>query len=154
MASDFTLERSSTMPASPQAVYEQIVDFRRWQQWSPWEELDPDLQRIYSGAESGVGTVYEWSGNKKAGQGRMEMTEAMPSSRVVVALDFVKPFKSSNTTTFTLTPDGSGTRVVWSMTGPRPLLMRIFGFLINPEKMIGPDFEKGLAKLQRVTTSA
>jgi len=154
MADTYTVERSATMTAPPQAVYDQLVDFRRWVHWSPWEELDPALQRTYSGAESGVGAVYEWSGNKKAGQGRMEITEAVPASKIVIALDFIKPFKASNITTFSLTPEDSGTRVVWSMTGSRPLLMRVLGFLFNPEKMVGPDFEKGLAKLQEATSSA
>jgi uncharacterized protein YndB with AHSA1/START domain len=153
MASTYTVERSATIAAPPERVYDVVADFRQWRRWSPWEDLDPNLQRTYGGAESGRGAVYEWSGNKKAGQGRMEIVDAEPPSRIGIALDFLKPFKSSNTTTFTFTPEGDGTRVRWSMTGPRPLMMRLFGFLFDPEKMIGRDFEKGLARLGDAVTT-
>lgn len=145
--STFTVERSATVPAAPQSVFDLVADFREWRRWSPWEDLDPNLQRTYEGAESGKGAVYAWSGNKKAGQGRMEIVEADPPGKIVIALDFLKPFKSSNTTTFTFVPEGEGTRVRWTMTGPRPLMMRLFGFLFDPEKLVARDFEKGLAQL-------
>jgi uncharacterized protein YndB with AHSA1/START domain len=149
----FTVERSALVPAAPQKVYDLLVDFHQWPQWSPWEELDPAMERTHSGAASGVGAKYAWSGNKKAGRGSMEITDATPPSSVVIKLDFVKPFKSSNTTTFTLTPAGDGTQVRWSMTGPRPLLMRLFGFVFNMDKLVGKDFEKGLARLGTVASS-
>jgi uncharacterized protein YndB with AHSA1/START domain len=147
VADSFTVERSATIAAEPQRAFDLVANFREWRRWSPWEDVDPNLERRYSGADAGVGAVYEWSGNKKAGQGRMEIVEAEAPGRIVIALDFLKPFKSSNTTRFTFTPAGDGTRVLWSMTGPRPLMMRLLGFLFNPEKMVGPDFEKGLARL-------
>ncbi|HET7734891.1 MAG TPA: SRPBCC family protein [Nocardioidaceae bacterium] len=151
MADTYSVERSATVPGSPQAVFDLLTDFHRWTEWSPWEDVDPNLQRRFSGAASGVGAVYEWSGNKKAGQGRMEVTEATPASKVAIKLDFLKPFKSSNVTTFTLTPEGAGTHVRWQMTGPRPLIMRIFGFAFNMDKLVGKDFEKGLDNLARAT---
>src|SRR5262245_21889232 len=141
MADTYTVQRSATVAASPQTVYDLVVDFHRWPQWSPWEELDPDMRRTHSGSGSGVGAVYEWSGNKKAGQGGMEITETVPAGKIGVKLDFVKPFKSSNVTTFTFAPDGDGTRVLWSMTGPRPFLMKVFGFAFNMDKLVGKDFE-------------
>ncbi len=146
-SSTYTVERSATLAAPPQRVFDLVSDFHQWRQWSPWEDLDPDLERKHSGAESGTGAVYEWSGNKKAGQGRMEITSATAPSDVRIKLDFVKPFKSSNTTTFTIAPDGDGSKVLWSMTGPRPLFMRVFGFAFNMDKLVGKDFEKGLARL-------
>jgi uncharacterized protein YndB with AHSA1/START domain len=149
----YTVERSATIAAPAQTVFDLVADFHNWRRWSPWEDLDPDLRRTYSGAESGPGAVYEWSGNRKAGQGRMEITDAKAPSHVKIALDFVKPFKSSNTTTLTLTPEGQGTRVLWSMTGPKPLFMRVFGFAFNMDKMVGKDFEKGLARLNSTATS-
>lgn len=148
----YTVERSASIAAAPQTVYDLVSDFHSWPQWSPWEELDPDMQRTHSGATSGVGAKYAWSGNKKAGQGDMTITEATAPSKIQIALNFVKPFKSSNTTTFTLTPEGEGTKVLWSMTGPRPLFMRVFGFMFNMEKLVGGDFEKGLAKLEKAAT--
>jgi uncharacterized protein YndB with AHSA1/START domain len=151
--STFTVERSATIAAAPQTVFDLVADFHQWRRWSPWEDVDPNLQRTYRGAEAGQGAVYEWSGNKKAGEGRMEIVEADSPGKIVIALDFLKPFKSSNTTTFTFTPEGEGTGVRWSMTGPRPLMMRLLGFLFNPEKMVGRDFENGLARLATAATS-
>ncbi len=148
MASDeFEVKREADIPAPATKVFDLIADFHRWTEWSPWEALDPDLQRTYSGAESGVGAVYEWSGNRKAGKGRMQITGADSPSRVVIALQFLKPFKSSNTTTFEVTGSGSGTHVTWRMVGPKTFLTRVMGIFSSMDKMVGRDFEKGLARL-------
>jgi uncharacterized protein YndB with AHSA1/START domain len=150
-ASDtYTVERSAVVQADPERVYEQIVDFHRWPAWSPWEDVDPDLRRTYAGPDEGVGSVYEWTGNRKAGAGRMEITHAARPSRVVVDLRFLKPFKSTSTTTFTLTPEGDGTRVTWTMTGSRTLALRVMGVFTSMDKLVGGDFEKGLARLRAV----
>lgn len=148
MAATFTVERTRTIPAPPEAVFALIQDFRLWTRWSPWEQIDPDLQRTYGGSDVGVGATYAWSGNKKAGVGHMAITDAAAPTRVRIALDFEKPFKSSNVTEFTLTPSGAGTHVRWAMTGPRPLFMRLFSFAFNMDKLVGRDFEKGLAQLE------
>ncbi len=150
----YTVQRSISIAADSQTVYDLVEDFHRWPSWSPWEELDPEMERTYSGAESGVGARYGWSGNKKAGRGSMEITDATPPNQVRIALTFVKPFRSSNVTTFTLTPEGDSTQVTWSMTGPRPLLMRLFSLFFNMEKLVGNDFDKGLAKLRTVATQS
>jgi uncharacterized protein YndB with AHSA1/START domain len=150
----YTVERSALISAPPQKVYDLLADFHHWPLWSPWEELDPGMERTHSGAESGVGAKYAWSGNRKAGKGDMTITGATAPSQILIALNFLKPFKSSNTTTFTLTPEGDGTKVLWSMTGPRPLLMRLFGFVFNMEKLVGKDFEKGLAKLKQIAAES
>lgn len=144
----YEVVRTTTIAASPARVHGLIGDFHQWPQWSPWEELDPDMQRAYSGAESGVGAVYEWSGNRKAGQGRMEITEDVAPSTVMIALDFIKPFKSSNTTTFAIEGNGDHTAVTWRMVGPKTLATKIMGIFKSMDKMIGPDFEKGLARLK------
>jgi uncharacterized protein YndB with AHSA1/START domain len=144
---EFEVTREADIPAPAAKVFDLIVDFHRWTEWSPWEALDPELQRTYSGAESGVGAVYEWSGNRKAGTGRMEITGADVPSRVVVALQFLKPFKSSNTTTFELTESGGATHVTWRMVGPKTFKTRVMGIFTSMDKMVGPDFEKGLAQL-------
>ncbi len=148
MAGDtYSVERSATVAAPPARVYAAIADFHDWTNWSPWEDLDPDLQRTYSGAERGVGAVYRWKGNRKAGEGRMEITEAAEPDRVVIALDFLKPFKSSNTTSFTLTPADGGTKVTWTMVGPKTFMTRVMGIFKSMDAFVGKDFEKGLARL-------
>ncbi len=137
--------------APAEAIYAHVVDLHRWPSWSPWDDLDPNLQRTYSGPESGTGATYVWSGNRKAGEGRMEITEAIEPSRVAIALEFLKPFKSSSTTTFDLTLKGDATEVVWTMSGPKTLMTKIMGVFKSMDKMIGPDFERGLNRLATVT---
>ncbi len=152
-----TVERSATINAPPQRVYALIEDFRQWERWSPWEELDPNMQHTYSGAERGVGAVHEWKGNKKAGEGRMEITDAESPRHVDLALTFIKPFKSENTTRFDLTETGGdspATKVTWSMRSPMNWMMRIMNVFMNMDKRIGADFEKGLAKLTTLAQSA
>lgn len=155
MAEDkYTVERSATIAAPPARIYEELVDFHRWTAWSPWEDLDPQLQRTYSGPESGVGSVYAWSGNRKAGKGQMEIREATEPSKVGIDLEFVKPFKASNDTVFTIEPEGSGSRVTWTLTGKKTAMTKVMGIFTSMDKMVGPDFEKGLARLKAVTEAA
>jgi hypothetical protein len=142
----FELSRSTTIAAPPERVHALLDDFREWRAWSPWEELDPDLQRTFTGPEQGVGSHYAWSGNKKAGQGTMEITESTPSA-VVVDLQFLKPFEATNVTRFDLVPAAGGTHVTWTMTGERNALMTVMGKLFF-DKAIGKDFDKGLAQLK------
>ena len=152
--STYTVERSVSVQADAERVFEQIVDFRKWPAWSPWEDLDPNLQRTYSGSVEGVGSVYEWSGNRKAGAGRMEITDATRPTRVVIDLQFLKPFKSHTTTAFTLEPQSGGTRVTWTMTGPRSVAVRLMSVLTSMDKLVGGDFEKGLSRLRTVAESS
>lgn len=150
MANTYTVERSTSINAPVASVYSHIVDFHNWTGWSPWEGLDPDQSRTYSGADSGLGAKYAWSGNRRVGEGRMEIIEAVEPSRVKIALDFLKPFKSSSVTAFDLQPEGETTRVTWTMTGANTLMLRVMGIFRSMDKMIGPDFEKGLAQLKTV----
>lgn len=154
MASSYTVERSRTIPVAVERVYPLIVDFHQWPRWSPWEDLDPEMHRSYGGPESGTGATYAWSGNRKAGAGTMTITDVTENQRVDIDLAFEKPFKSQNTTTFMLAPDGEQTTVTWTMTGPRPLLMRLMGPLMNMDKLVGKDFEKGLARMAQVAPMA
>lgn len=140
------MSRATHVDAPPERVLPLLEDFREWQQWSPWEGLDPDLKRTFIGPEKGVGSHYHWSGNKKAGEGTMEIVAAGPQG-VVVDLQFLKPFKATNVTEFTLTPAGGGTDVDWVMTGERSAVMSMMGKLFF-DKSIGNDFEKGLASLK------
>ena len=150
MTSIYTVERTRTIQAPVERVYPLIADFHQWTRWSPWEDLDPDLHRAYSGADAGVGAVYAWSGNRKAGAGRMEIVKAEADRLVEIDLRFEKPFKSQNTTTFVLEPVGETTSVTWRMTGPRPMLMRLTQKFFDMDKLIGKDFDKGLDKMALV----
>jgi uncharacterized protein YndB with AHSA1/START domain len=148
-SSTYTVERSATIAAEPEQIYPQLANFREWMKWSPWEDLDPNQQRTFSGVESGPGAKYAWSGNRKAGRGQMEITSAQQPTELRIALDFEKPFKSSNTIEFFLVPEGSDrTRVRWVMTGPKTLMTKVMGLFSSMDKMVGPDFEKGLARLK------
>ncbi len=149
MADDtYTVERSLTIDASPASIYEQIASFHNWTRWSPWEGVDPNLQRTYSGSETGTGAAYRWSGNRKAGRGRMEITDTTVPSRVQIDLAFEKPFKSRSDTIFTIQPEGSGSRVTWLMKGKKTFMTKVMGIFTSMDKLIGPDFEKGLADLR------
>jgi hypothetical protein len=142
----FETERETFVAAAPAAVHATLNDFRTWHTWSPWEELDPQLERTFSGAETGVGSHYAWVGNKKVGEGSMEITGSTPE-RIDIDLEFLKPFKASNKTVFSLRPEGDGTRVVWAMSGERNLAFAVLGKLFF-DKAIAKDFDKGLAKLK------
>jgi hypothetical protein len=147
MASTYTVERTQHIDAPPGAVHECIADLRRWQAWSPWEDLDPALQRAYGGPAAGVGAWYEWVGNRKAGQGRMQIIDADPSI-VRIDLQFLKPFRSHSNSVFTLQPDGDGTCVTWSIVGSQTGVTKILGLIISMEQVLGPDLEKGLVRLR------
>jgi hypothetical protein len=146
----FGVRRSAVIDAPPEAIYPHIADFRAWAAWSPYEKLDPAMKKTYSGAASGPGAVYAWEGNGKAGQGRMEITGATVPSRVTIQLDFLKPFEAHNTSSFTLEPRGSRTEVTWAMDGASPFKMKVMGVFMDMDKMIGKDFETGLANLKAI----
>lgn len=151
MADDtYTVERSAVIDAPAGHVFAQLEDFHRWPAWSPWEDLDPAMQRSYAGAEHGPGAVYAWSGNRKAGEGRMEITHLAEPHRLDIALRFEKPFKAHNEIRFELAPEGSGTLVTWTMTGRRTFATRVMGLVRSMDSMVGRDFEKGLARLKAV----
>jgi len=142
----FTMSRATTVDAPPERVHALLDDFREWQKWSPWEGLDPELRRTFTGPETGVGSHYAWAGNKKAGEGTMEIISSTPSE-VSIDLRFLKPFKAENITRFDLVPLDSGTRVTWTMTGDRSAIMSLMGKLFF-DKAIAGDFDKGLASLK------
>ncbi len=151
-AKTYTVERRTDVGAPAERVRAELEDLHRWRAWSPWEGLDPALSRTYTGPESGPGAAYAWSGNRRAGRGRMEVLESTPAA-VSIAIAFEKPFPSTSTSTFVLEPqgaDGATTRVTWRMTGPRPLLLRVLGPVLTMDTIVGKDFEKGLAQLRAV----
>ena len=144
----FRIERSSTINAAPDKVFPLINDFQQWRGWSPWENKDPDLKRTYSGAERGKGAVYAWEGNKNVGSGRMEILDAAPPSKVVIKLDFIAPFEAHNTAEFTMLPQGNATNVHWVMHGPSQFMSRVMQVFVSFDKMIGKDFDDGLASMK------
>ncbi|HYH78866.1 MAG TPA: SRPBCC family protein [Longimicrobium sp.] len=149
----FRIQRSATIAAPPGRIFPHLDDFHRWAAWSPWEKLDPALKRTFSGAGSGAGAVYAWEGNKKVGKGRMEITESDPPSRLAIKLDFITPFEAHNTTTFTLEPAGGETRVTWAMDGTNTFGFKVMGVFMNMDRMVGRDFERGLADLKAIAES-
>ena len=150
MSDTYTVQRSFAINAPARQIYPHIVDFHNWESWSPWEEMDPSMEKTFSGSAEGVGAKYAWSGNRKVGQGRMEITGAEEASSVEIALEFLKPFRASNATVFSLSEAGESTNVTWSMTGKKTLMTRVMGIFKSMDSMVGPDFEKGLARLKSV----
>ncbi len=143
----FEVSRSAVVKAPPQRVYDIVNDFHHFPQWSPWQHLDPKMQQTFSGPQAGVGSSIAWSGNDKAGQGSMKITQAQAPSKIAMQLDFIKPFASNNTVDFTFAPEADGTRVTWTMRGAVPFGMKVMSVFMSMDKMIGPDFEHGLANL-------
>ncbi len=146
----FQVQRSAGIKAPPEKVYALINDFRLWAAWSPWEKKDPGMKRTFSAITAGKGATYAWDGNKDVGKGRMEITEALPSSQIRLRLDFETPFAAHNIVTFTLEPRDGGTQVTWLMQGPVPYFAKIIHVFINMDRMVGTDFETGLANLKAI----
>ena len=144
----FRIERSASIKAPPEKVFALINDFKAWTAWSPWEKKDPAMKRSYGAITSGKGATYGWDGNNNVGQGSMEITDAVPSSKIELKLDFVKPMEGHNTVVFTLAPRGDTTQVGWMMQGPTPFIGKIIHVFMNMDKMVGGDFEAGLANLK------
>ena len=144
----FRVERSIAIKAPPEKIFPLINDFKQWDAWSPWEKKDPAMKRTYGPATSGKGAHYAWQGNSDVGQGSMDITESVPPSKVALKLDFVKPFEGHNVVEFTLVPRGESTDVTWSMSGPAPFMSKVMQVFVNMDRMIGKDFEAGLASLK------
>jgi uncharacterized protein YndB with AHSA1/START domain len=149
----FRVQRSATVAAPPEAIFPHLNDFHRWSAWSPYEHRDPAMKRTFSGPATGTGAVYEWDGNKNVGAGRMEVVEVSPNARLAMNLDMLKPFKAHNKAEFTLVPQGNATVVTWAMHGPAPFLTKVMQVFCSMDRMVGTDFEAGLAKLKAISES-
>ena len=152
-ADTFRVERSILIDAPAAAIFPHIDDFHAWAAWSPYEKMDANLAKTFSGPASGKGAAYAWVG-KKAGSGSMEILQSTSPSKVVIKLEFTKPFVAHNTAEFTLEPQGAGTKVTWSMHGPNTLMSKVMGLFFSMDKMVGPQFDEGLASLKRLTEKA
>jgi hypothetical protein len=146
----FRVERSAEINAPGDIIFSFINDFRQWGQWSPFEKLDPNMKKTFDGPPSGPGAVYSWSGNAKAGIGRITILESRPGELLLMKLEFLKPFVCTNQVTFTFVPTGAGTRVTWSMEGKNNFMAKAFQLFMNMDAMLGKEFAEGLANLTRV----
>ena len=144
----FSVTRTIAIEASPEKILPLVVDFRNWAQWSPWEKLDPAMKKTYGGPATGVGHTYAWEGNKDVGSGRMEITEVVPSSKVLLTLDFLAPFEAHNMTEIAFVSKGDQTDVTWNMYGPNTFMTKVMQVFMSMDRMVGKDFESGLAAMK------
>ncbi len=147
----FTVSRSTIVAAAPAVVYAQVSDFAAWQAWSPWAKLDPAMKTTFAGQTGQPGATYAWTGNDKVGEGRMTIVTATAPSLVDIKLEFLKPFAATNDTTFAITPSGTGSLVVWTMSGNNNFMAKGMSLFMSMDKMIGGDFERGLSQLKTVS---
>jgi hypothetical protein len=148
---EFTVTRAAFIAALPEKIFPHVNDLHKWEAWSPWARLDPDAKNTFSGTDAGEGAAMAWDGNKKVGAGKMTITQSQPSGLIRLRLDFKKPMQATNTAEFTFRPEGGQTVVTWSMSGKNNFFFKAFGLFVNCDKMIGGDFERGLAGLKSVT---
>ena len=144
----FSISRSATIAAPAPVVYSLINDFHQWNGWSPWEKLDPTMAKTFSGPPAGTGSIYEWKGQDKVGEGRMTIVGTRPNEQVDIKLEFIKPFEATNKTLFDIKPGSSATTVTWTMSGDNNFFAKAMSLFMDMEKMVGPDFERGLAAMK------
>ncbi|HSL48718.1 MAG TPA: SRPBCC family protein [Candidatus Deferrimicrobiaceae bacterium] len=152
--SEFRVERAATIAAPPPVVFAQVNDFRKWDAWSPYARRDPAMKKSFEGAPAGVGAVYTWSGNHEVGEGRTTIIEIRPHDLIRIKLEFVRPFAATNTAEFTFRPEGERTAVTWSLAGRNSFMGKAVGLFMNTDRMVGGDFEKGLAQMKSVVEAA
>ena len=148
---DFIVTRAANFSAPPDKIFPYVNNLHLWEAWSPWDKLDPNAKSTFSGADAGVGAAMAWDGNGKVGTGKMTITASQPGESVRFRLEFQKPMQATNTAEFTFRPDGNQTVVTWTMQGKNSLMGRIFGLFMNCDKMVGCQYEKGLASLKSLT---
>jgi len=151
---DFRVSRSATVSAPPAAVFAQVNDFHKWEAWSPWAKLDPSAKNSFEGPSAGTGAIFKWSGDNNVGAGTMTVTESRPSELIRIKIDFLKPFEATNTAEFTFKPEGNQTLVTWSMFGTNNFIAKAFCLFNNMDKMLGGEFEKGLAQMKVAAQAA
>ncbi|MBM3797929.1 MAG: SRPBCC family protein [Acidobacteria bacterium] len=148
--SSYSVARSAIITATPQRVFALVNDYHKWEGWSPWAKLDPNMKTTYSGAQSGTGAVYHWTGNDDVGEGEMRTLESRPCEYVKIDLVFIKPFASRSLTEFKIRPEGTSTLITWEMSGEANFMSKAFSVIKSMDAMIGPDFEKGLAQMKKL----
>jgi hypothetical protein len=151
---DFRITRSATIPAGPEVVFQRVNDFHLWPAWSPWARLDPNCENSFEGTAAGVGSMFAWSGNKQVGAGGMAIVESKPRESIRLKLDFSKPFEGHFATEFTFKPVSGGTEMTWTMLGKNNFVAKAIGLVMSCDKMIGGQFEQGMANLKEVLEAA
>jgi uncharacterized protein YndB with AHSA1/START domain len=151
---EFRVTRTGTIAAPPATVFAQVNDFHKWEAWNPWGKLDPAMKESYEGAPAGVGAVYTWTGNSQVGEGRMTITESRPNELIRIKMEFLKPFAATSTAEFTFRPEGNRTTVTWTMEGTNNFMAKAVHLVMNMDRMIGGQFEKGLAAMKSVAEGA
>ena len=146
----YHVERSATMNAPAAVVFNQVNDFHKWDAWSPWAKIDPNMKTNFEGAPAGNGAVYSWVGNSDVGEGRMTITDSKAAELIKIKLEFVKPFAATNATVFNFKPQGNQTAATWAMDGDNNFVGKAFCLFMNMDKMVGGDFEKGLAQMKTI----
>lgn len=146
----FRVQRATSIKATPEKIFPLLNDLHNFASWSPYEKKDPAMKRTHSGAPSGKGAVYEWDGDKNVGRGRLAIADSTPPSKVTLDLDMLAPLKAHNIVEFTLEPKGDTTHVTWAMNGQVPYVAKIVHVFLNVDKMVGQDFEAGLANLKAI----
>src|SRR5262249_18024792 len=144
---DFRIERSARISAPPDAVFSIINDLRQWGRWSPYDKRDPNMKKTFEGPSAGPGAMYSWNGNNDVGEGRLTILESKPGELVSMKLEFSRPFKANNQVNFKLAPSDGGTRVSWIMDGKNNFITKAMSIFMDMDKMVGKDFEQGLANL-------
>jgi hypothetical protein len=151
---EFRVTRGTTMSASAPAAYALVNDLHNWEKWNPWQKVDPAMKLSFSGPPAGPGAAYAWVGNKDVGEGRLSIIESRPSELVKIKLEFLKPFAATNTAEFTFKPEGGQTAVTWSMAGEKNFIAKAVGLFMNMDRMVGDQFEKGLADMKAAAEAA
>ena len=151
---DFSMSRSATMAATPAAIFENVNDFHKWDAWSPWAKLDPNSKVSFEGPTSGKGAIFKWSGNNEVGEGQQTIVESRPSELVGIKLDFIRPMAGTSNVEFTFKPEGANTVVTWTMSGKNDFIGKAISLVMDCDKMVGPQFEKGLASLKAIVEGA
>ena len=150
----FRVTRSATIAAPADAVFAHLVDFHRWNAWSPWAKRDPAAKNSFDGPDSGVGSSFAWAGNSKVGAGKMTIEECIRDESLRIRLEFERPMQAVNRASFELKPEGEATRVTWSMAGKNNFYAKLFSLVVDMDKMIGKDFEEGLGNLKALAEAA
>lgn len=150
---EFRVVRKQKIGAEPGVIFEHVNDLHKWRAWSPWEKVDPEMKRTYEGSTEGAGAIYSWVGNKDVGEGKMTIVDSKPEELIRIALEFYKPYEGKSTAELTFVPEGDETLVTWSMQGENKFMGKLIGLFINMDKMIGDQFEKGLADLKTLVES-
>ena len=151
---DFRVTRSTTISAPAPAVFAQVNGLKKWEAWSPWAKIDPNMKQTYEGPASGVGAISRWAGNNEVGEGHMTITESRPNELVRFNLEFFKPMAGTSTAEFTFKPEGNQTTVTWSMAGKNNFIAKAMCMFMNMDKMVGGQFEQGLAAMKSIVEAA